>query len=570
MTRRPPPPLPPPTPTIVDVVGTTRRVQRWPIAVLAVALAAVVVSVGVRRGDGASELRAIDPPIDTAASTAVPTTARPATQTSASRTGGSISSTPPVPIATATANPSTDPAPSAPVTSGEPVSREIPGTTATAASSPPVTAPPPAWAASVTTTDAGYVTTDLGCATGTSADALSAFFTERAGPLLGMDYQHTYPLGGDRTLWLFQDAFVDQAGTARTLGQASFVHNVAVVQTGACFTLYHRGSAAKPASFEPGTGEQVRSTWFWPMGGEVSGDQLLVFWVQMRKDATDPGPGDGLGWHPESTWLATYDARTLERLDLRPAPNDGVSPIYGYAVASDDQYTYLFGNTFEQNLDREGGFANGPHSATRTYLARVQLGALDAAPAYWSSAGWSDDPASAQPVLQRGWVEDPLQPRWLGGRWVAASKLDGYWGDTLTIDVATDPWGPWTTGETRALPGDSTLTNTYHAQLLPWLDDAGQVVVSYSRNARNMTRDAWPHPERYRIAFTTAVAATPPATPPSREATPLPDDPPSTEPPTSDSTTTSSSSTSSSTSTTSTTVVPDDTSTTPVPDDTIV
>ncbi|MFT3855732.1 MAG: hypothetical protein QM733_23850 [Ilumatobacteraceae bacterium] len=542
-------------------MGTAPRSgQRWPIAVLVVALAAVVVTVGVRHGDRPSELRAIDPPVDTTATTAAPTTAPPATQTSAARTGGSISSTPPVPIATRPADPAAadGSSASAPATSGEPVSREIPGTTATAASSPPVAAAP-AWAASVTTTDTGDVTTDLGCAAGTSADALSAFFAERAGPLLGMDYQHTYPLGGDRTLWLFQDAFVDQAGTARTLGQASFVHNAAVVQSGACFTLYHRGSAANPASFEPGTGEQAGATWFWPMGGEVSGDQLLVFWAQMRKDATDPRPGDGIGWHPESTWLATYDARTLERLDLRPAPNDGVAPIYGYAVASDDQYTYLFGNTFEQNLDREGGYANGPHSATRTYLARVQLGALDTAPAYWSSTGWSDDAASAQPVLQRGWVEDPLQPRWLGDRWVAVSKLDGYWGDTLTIDVAADPWGPWTTSETRALPGDSALTNTYHAQLLPWLGDGGQVVVSYSRNARNMTRDTWPHPERYRIAFTTAAAPAVPATRPSREATPLPPEP-EPEPSSTDSTTTS---TSTSTST-STTVTPDDGSTTTV------
>jgi hypothetical protein len=421
--------------------------------------------------------------------------AAPPDMTAPARDAGSITSSAPVPIVP-------------PTTAGEPVSREIPDAVPTTA---PSGAPAPPWAASVQTTVAGDVTTDLGCAADTSAAALGAFFADRAGPLLGMDYQHVYPLGGDRWLWLFQDAFVDPAGTATMLGQATFVHNVAVVQTGSCFTLHHRGTAAQPASFEQGTGEQPRSTWFWPMGGEVSGDQLLVFWVQMRKDATDPGPGDGLGWHPEATWLAVYDARTLARLELRPAPDPGVAPIYGYAVASDDDHTYLFGNSFEQNLDREGGFVAGPHSATRTYLARVQLGALDAAPSYWTPTGWSSDPASAEPIAERGWTENPMQPRWLDGRWVAATKVDGYWGDTLSIDVAPAPWGPWTSAEARPLAGDSALTNAYHAQLLPWADTDGGLIVTYSRNARNMTRDAWPHPERYRIAV--AAAARPDGAP---------------------------------------------------------
>ena len=83
--------------------------------------------------------------------------------------------------------------------------------------------------------------TDLGCASGTSATALDAFFRERVGPVLGLDYQHVYDLGGDRRLWLFQDTFIDHAGNATRLDQASFAHNTAMVQTGRCFSLLHRG-----------------------------------------------------------------------------------------------------------------------------------------------------------------------------------------------------------------------------------------------------------------------------------------------------------------------------------------
>ena len=37
----------------------------------------------------------------------------------------------------------------------------------------------------------------------------AASHVHRVGPVLGWDYQHVYPLGGDRYLWLFQDTFID-------------------------------------------------------------------------------------------------------------------------------------------------------------------------------------------------------------------------------------------------------------------------------------------------------------------------------------------------------------------------
>ena len=177
-----------------------------------------------------------------------------------------------------------------------------------------------------------------GCAGGTSASALDAFFRPRIGPVVGHDYQHVYPLGGDRHLWLFQDTFIDHSATAPRLDQSAFAHNTAMVQQGSCFTLLHRGTATAPQSFETGTGEQPLSRWFWPLGGETVDGRLHVFWVEMAKTA-DPTPPDGLGWVPARTWLATYDASTLTRLAFRPAPAAGVDPVYGFAVASDDEHT---------------------------------------------------------------------------------------------------------------------------------------------------------------------------------------------------------------------------------------
>jgi hypothetical protein len=337
------------------------------------------------------------------------------------------------------------------------------------------------------------------------------------------------------------------------------------VQDGACFTLYTRGTPEVPTSFEAGTGERSLRHWFWPMGGETIDGQVYQYWVRMVKDAYEPGPGDGLGWHPDSVWLSIYDATTLARRWFGPAADPGIAPIYGYAVASDGDFTYLFGNTFEQNLVREGGYADGPHSATQTYLARVPRGEFSTLPEYRTADGWSADAAAAVPVSSRYWVENPMQPRHLGGQWVSVTKVDGYWGDELSVDVASDPWGPWTNVARRGvLPRDGDpLMNTYHAHLMPWLSN-GELVVSVSQNARNMVRDAYPHPVRYRPRFFSEPLVAPPPPPPTPE-------PPTTVPDTTTSTTTTTtttvpettSTTSTTTSTTSTTTtVPETTSTT--------
>jgi hypothetical protein len=400
-----------------------------------------------------------------------------------------------------------------PPTGGSPVaSRVVPD--AQVASQPPIPAVGP-WDAGTRTTPAGYVTTELGCATGTSAGALDAFFRERIGPMLGEDYQHVVALGGARYLWLLQDTFLDRTGTATRLDQARFAHNVALVQDGTCFTLFHRGVPSLPTSFEPGNGERPLATWFWPMGGETFGGKVYVYWAEMRKDGYEPGPNDGLGWHPVRTWLAVYSARTLERLAFQPAPDAGVAPLYGYAVATQGDYTYLFGNSFEQNMAREGGLANGPHSGTRIWLARVPAGQFGAVPEYRTADGWSGDPGAAVPILQRYWAENPMQPRFLGGQWVAVTKVDGYWGDQIAVDVATDPWGPWTTVDVRGISprGNDPKMNTYHAHLMPWLS-GGALVVSISQNARDMTLDAYPQPWRYRPGFFAAALIPPPPPPP--------------------------------------------------------
>ncbi len=121
-------------------------------------------------------------------------------------------------------------------------------------------------------------------------------------------------------------------------------------------------------------------------------------------------------------------------------------------MASDAEHSYLFGNTFDQNLARQGGFHACPCSATAMSLARVPRGALDAAARSTARRPvGAPTRRAAVPFLNRFHAENPMQPRYLGGQWVAVTKVDGYWGEELVVDVAEHPWGPWTTASRRAL-----------------------------------------------------------------------------------------------------------------------
>jgi len=494
-----------------------RRAPRWALATGAGAgLVAVVLIIALSRG-GDGSLATADP--DTTGGGASSLATAPTTTISVpSGVGIDITTTSTRP-STTTSPPTTvdldDEYDTDDVDASGVVSRSIPPKQPAEPPQPPVEPPP--WAESTRRTPGGLAT-EVGCATNLNASGLDAFFAARVGPVLGWDYQHIIPLGGGRHLWLFQDTFVDHSGAATRLDQASFVHNAALLQDGRCFTLLHAGTADAPDEFEPGDGlgHPLRK-WFWPMGGDSDGTTAWVFWAEMEKDPVDPTPPDGLGWHPVRTWLATYDADTLERQDFRPAHNDGVAPIYGYAVDSDGSWTYLFGNTFEQNLTREGGFWNVPHSGSKIWLARVPRFQFDARPDYRTADGWSSHPEDAAPIVDRFNIENPMQPRLIDGQWVSATAIDGYWGTNFLIDVAEHPWGPWYPVDLAPLVprrGDA-LMNTYHAHVLPWRDGFGAVQIAVSNNARDMTRDAFPHPWRYRpVVFARPFVATPRPTPP--------------------------------------------------------
>jgi hypothetical protein len=494
------------------------------------------------------------PPVVTA-----PTSTRPAT------------TLPPAPATTDTTVARPD-APALPVPAGPPLTY------------PPVTAPslvrapgapaahgavqqgaPPAADAPPT-----YLRTSMGCADGTDAASLDRFFAERRGAAVGWDYPRVQALADGRAVWMFQDAFLDPGGTATGLADSHLVRNVAVLQDGRCFTLVQGGSAEQPEAFESGAGEIFGVRWWWPLGTQVRGDELDVVWVEMVGDAIFPRDGIGLPWFPAATWIGTYRTSDLTRLSFVPAPDSRVDPIYGYAVVDAGKYTYLFGNTYQQDLLREGGLFV-EHTAISMYVARVPKGGLDVKPTYWDGERWTADRSRAVPISKRFGFENPMQPRFIDGRWIAVTKVDGFLGDSLVVDVAPGPQGPWVEVARVAAPtrrGDRALT-TYHAYLMPWRAPDGGLVVSLSQNAGDAQWAPAPEAWMYRPAFlelpwpptepppttvveTTTVTPTEPTSTDSSTSEPSTSEPPTTlvpttlaEPPTTTDTTAAGSTTSS-------------------------
>ncbi|MEJ7720284.1 MAG: hypothetical protein WKF58_07450 [Ilumatobacteraceae bacterium] len=341
-------------------------------------------------------------------------------------------------------------------------------------------------------TRSGMIRTSVGCMESSRPLVMRREFRQRIGPVLGWDNPHVISLGGRRSLWLVHDSYMDYSFDATTLRETRpQIQNLAVIQKGSCFTLFHRGTLTRPTNFEPGVGADPPQFYFWPLGGVSEGDVIKVFWGKMSLSNVPRGSKDGIVRHPIGTYVAEYDAYTLERRRFYEAPSSRVKEPtesdflvqYGFATVSAPNYTYLFGNPNMLNLAMNGGWANGPHPATRNYLARVPRGAVDRRPQYRTATGWSSDPADAVVISRRFYTENTMQPRQFGAnKWVSITKEDGFFGDQLFLDVAPNPWGPWRTVR-RIDYSPPYSQSTYQPILLPRLTGEGDLVVVIALNS---------------------------------------------------------------------------------------
>lgn len=347
------------------------------------------------------------------------------------------------------------------------------------------------------------------CTTDLSTPRLNALFGGQVDEYGGLDALRAFPLPDGRTLWLFQDAFFAPTGRVDTLATARFAHNAALVQTGTCFRALHGPSSTSDRCPNTGTASYVGgaltvncSRWFWPMGGAIDSEGYLAVFYALFGNAT--GQGANFGAAADGVWLARIDPNTLEVVSFLPAPDDDGTLLYGWSVATDGAFSYLFANSYDQfNVpDRTSP------APSRNYLARVPAGRFDLMPEYWNGTSFSPDRSAAQPIASGlpgmgGRTPYSMQPRLIDGVWVSVTKLNDWFGADLAVDTAPAPQGPWTRMRTMAMPTKTIdgTTNNYLPHLLPWRSALGNLVVTVSHNAWEMNPVAYADPTLYRPTF---------------------------------------------------------------------
>lgn len=314
----------------------------------------------------------------------------------------------------------------------------------------------------------------LGCVAGINglAEAFTNGHQQSLGVLNGFDEPKVIPIDDTRDILLLQDGYIDSDLDGGTYDYLDYRHNSLVVadyQTDGTICLTLAGSpGSTPGDFELGDGSQfVRNeSYLWPLHGTISTDgKLNIFWQYMERsqgliEGTDDG-NDGVVRSPRAVYLATYNPETLQRESWNLAPDPDIRPMFGVTVVDDNPngFTYLFGNAVDRNLRESGGFDNGPHPSTSTYVARVALGQLGDLPEYWNGETWTGDQDSAAVINQRGWTEHIMAPVLIDGQWISVTKGNGWWVTGLSnsvpaeaaaldlqliIETADNPQGPWT------------------------------------------------------------------------------------------------------------------------------
>ena len=263
------------------------------------------------------------------------------------------------------------------------------------------------------------------------------------------------------------------------------MHNAGLVQSGGCFTVLYSGNFASPGEYLFADATQQQHHWFWPMGGEIGADgNFHVFVAEMREN----GSAYLTKTEPIATWLVTIDLATMQVVDRRPAVNSSNS-LYGFSVASDDAYTYLYAH-----CHRQFGWSAFPFVSPPVYVhdfgcvqkmtvARTPKGRFDQPLEYWNGAAWVGDPAAAANIVPGGRLVSASQfYRTAPGTWVAVTKVGDWFGDTIEIDVASSPQGPYRTVRTISVPRACNTCNNYFASLLPYASSDGRWILGLSQN----------------------------------------------------------------------------------------
>ena len=301
----------------------------------------------------------------------------------------------------------------------------------------------------------------------------SRWFDRRFGPWVAGDIPRAYDLGNDRTLWITNDSYLTDDPDVDSVQDAHFQRNAAFVERDGRLGLIH----SPLESFLPNGGGSHFGQWFWFHGSVRVDDRLEAFVSLMRRT----GPlGWAINFEYAETWIVSISTRDGSISNLRPAPNRSTKPLYGFSVASDEQWTYLFGN-----------HAFYDSGSVLNFVARVPHGEVDRPPSYWDGRRWVTNAADATSIYDGQPGAHGLACRLhvfrSAGDWWATHKYDEFFGQEIHLLHAEKPTGPWTLA--RRIPNASRTEDhrscTYDAQARPL--DEHTLQLWWSNNAFSET-----------------------------------------------------------------------------------
>ncbi len=312
------------------------------------------------------------------------------------------------------------------------------------------------------------------CLTLNTPAQYASMFDSEPGGVIGADYQRATEMPNGDVLWTFQDAEVRLPN-----GTSTLVHNIGMVQQGTCFTVLIGGSPSAPEPWLFAADTAPFSRWYWPLDATPGNDgRMYVFVAEMLER------GDHYLDHvePMSTLVASVDIDSHLVEQLGPARNSSAE-LYGWTSATDDDWTYLYAHCYRQF--GWGDFEIHDHACSaRVTVARVPKGNLFAAHTYWTGRGWSSNPRLAAPMVNMtNRHVNALDVTRANNRWLAVIKVDDWFGDTIVVESAPRPVGPFSTIMTlSAAPKcDPAVCNTYYASWIP-NGPAGTMTIGLSNN----------------------------------------------------------------------------------------
>ncbi|MCC6730642.1 MAG: DUF4185 domain-containing protein [Chthonomonadales bacterium] len=307
-------------------------------------------------------------------------------------------------------------------------------------------------------------------------------FTDNDAGISGMDAGYSLPIG-DRTLWLFGDAFL----LARRDPARPYVGGVS---NGGLLVARGRGAAplrryailADPATglarpvlpYLPGEDQTTR---VWPMGGwyDAAARRAYLYYAVVRTSGSGP-----LDFRLKGHGLAAANARAPERLAFERLPGPGGAAlwwgpggrVFGAAVAhrAGDRWLYV------------AGVSTGP-GPNRAAMARVTAERIADPNAYEYFAGapesprWTRDPSEAADVAGLGDLSEAsiTWNDYLGG-WLAVHSVGI--SEKAVLCLASRPWGPYRAIATIGTPHQAfAKAFCYAAKEHPELAEEGGRVV---------------------------------------------------------------------------------------------